>query len=387
MAYFPNAFQKLLVGTAGFSIKNGQPTYDLVAGEVGIIDAKTNKILDITPAVPVTYAVVPQFYLAQGSLHTVDKLGPFHGGYQETVKSKGINPKYVSRFYRVDPANSVQNVIVIGAANPTVFDFNKTYRFRIDIKGSPALRTMRRNLYKDLDAFTGCVPAVTDPVTVVDAATIVEQWATQINEDLIIGNFVKAEVLYTTIAAEVPTTVTVKPAGWDAVLAADKYARLQLTGAYVDSTFANCSWSRTDNFDFTPLSLYASAYEAEGETCYEVQFPVIETQEAFQGRNYGEPLLKELILSNRYRQEDFPDDTRMREILNDNSMNAISRTAKYVTYHILHSIPRKSNPSGTLDADQYLIKIVVNALDATFEAWMNTLLTSANNAVQLEILK
>ena len=387
MAYFPNAFQKLLVGTAGFSTKNGQPTYDLVAGEVGIIDAKTNKILDITPAVPVTYAVVPQFYLAQGSLHTVDKLGPFHGGYQETVKSKGINPKYVSRFYRVDPANSVQNVIVIGAANPTVFDFNKTYRFRIDIKGSPALRTMRRNLYKDLDAFTGCVPAVTDPITVVDAATIVEQWAKQINEDLIIKNFVKAEVLYTTVAAGVPTTVTVKPVGWDATATADKYARLQLTGAYVDSTFANCSWSRTDNFDFTPLSLYASAYEAEGETCYEVQFPVVETQEAFQGRNYGEPLLKELILSNRYRQEDFPDDTRMREILNDNSMNAISRTAKYVTYHILHSIPRKSNPSGTLDADQYLIKIVVNALDATFEAWMNTLLTSANNAVQLEILK
>ena len=387
MAYFPNAFQKLLVGTAGFSTKNGQPTYDLVAGEVGIIDAKTNKILDITPAVPVTYAVVPQFYLAQGSLHTVDKLGPFHGGYQETVKSKGINPKYVSRFYRVDPANSVQNIIVIGAANPTVFEFNKTYRFRIDIKGSPALRTMRRNLYKDLDAFTGCTPAVTDPITVVDAATIVEQWATQINEDLIIKNFVKAEVLYTTIAAEVPTTVTVKPVGWDATATADKYARLQLTGAYIDSTFANCSWSRTDNFDFTPLSLYASAYEAEGETCYEVQFPVVETQEAFQGRNYGEPLLKELILSNRYRQEDFPDDTRMREILNDNSMNAISRTAKYVTYHILHSIPRKSNPSGTLDADQYLIKIVVNALDATFEAWMNTLLTSANNAVQLEILK
>jgi len=354
---------------------------------VGIIDAKTNKILDITPAVPVTYAVVPQFYLAQGSLHTVDKLGPFHGGYQETVKSKGINPKYVSRFYRVDPANSVQNIIVIGAANPTVFEFNKTYRFRIDIKGSPALRTMRRNLYKDLDAFTGCTPAVTDPITVVDAATIVEQWATQINEDLIIKNFVKAEVLYTTIAAEVPTTVTVKPVGWDATATADKYARLQLTGAYIDSTFANCSWSRTDNFDFTPLSLYASAYEAEGETCYEVQFPVVETQEAFQGRNYGEPLLKELILSNRYRQEDFPDDTRMREILNDNSMNAISRTAKYVTYHILHSIPRKSNPSGTLDADQYLIKIVVNALDATFEAWMNTLLTSANNAVQLEILK
>ena len=385
MAYFPNAFQKLLVGTAGFSTKNGQPTYDLVAGEVGIIDAKDNKILDITPVVPVTYAAVPQFYLAQGSLHTVDKLGPFHGGYQETVKSKGINPKYVSRFYRVDPANSVQNIIVIGAANPTVFDFNKTYRFRIDIKGSPALRTMRRNLYKDLDAFTGCAPAVTDPITVVDAATIVEQWAKQINEDLIIKNFVKAEVLYTTIAAEVPTTVTVKPIDWDAT--ADKYARLQLTGAYVDSTFANCSWSRTDNFDFTPLSLYASAYEAEGETCYEVQFPVVETQEAFQGRNYGEPLLKELILSNRYRQEDFPDDTRMREILNDNSMNAISRTAKYVTYHILHSIPRKSNPSGIFDADQYLIKIVVNALDATFEAWMNALLTSANNAVQLEILK
>lgn len=386
MAYFPNAFQKLLVGTAGFSTQVGELTYNLVAGEVGVIDAKTNKMVDLADVTPL-YKETPLIYLAQGSFHTVDKLGPFHGGYKETVKSKGINPKYVSKFYRVDPANAIQNVIVIGANEPEVFEFNKTYRFRLDIKGSPALRTARRNLYKVLDAFTGCVPAVTDPVTTVDAAVIVEQWAEQINADPIIKNFVQAVVLYTTDASTVPVTVSVKPAGWDAEPIIDKYARLQLTGAYVDSTFTNCSFSRTDNVDFTPVALYASAYEGEGETCNEVQFPVIETQESFQGRNYGATLLKELIMSKRYQQEDFHDDVRMREILDDQTMTEISRSTKYVTYHILHSIPRKSNPSGTLDADQYLIKIVVNALSATFEAWMNALLTDANNAVQLEVLK
>jgi hypothetical protein len=45
---------------------------------------------------------------------TNDKIGPFHGGYKETNKSKLINPKYVHKFYRVDPCTPQQSVVSIG---------------------------------------------------------------------------------------------------------------------------------------------------------------------------------------------------------------------------------------------------------------------------------
>jgi hypothetical protein len=52
--------------------------------------------------------------LASSSLLQKDKIGPFHGGYKETNKSKTINPKYVHKFYRVDPCTPQQSIISIG---------------------------------------------------------------------------------------------------------------------------------------------------------------------------------------------------------------------------------------------------------------------------------
>jgi hypothetical protein len=44
-----------------------------------------------------------------------DKIGPLTGGYQETNKSKMVNPKYVSRFYEVAPCAPQNNVIHVGS--------------------------------------------------------------------------------------------------------------------------------------------------------------------------------------------------------------------------------------------------------------------------------
>jgi hypothetical protein len=77
----------------------------------------------------------------------------------------------------------------------------------------------------------------------------------------------------------------------------------------------------------------------------------------------------------------------MREVLDNTTLSEISRNGKYYVYHILHSVPRKSNPTGTMDNDQYLIKIVTTARNGAFENWMDTLLVSAgNDEVQLEVL-
>ena len=57
----------------------------------------------------------------------------------------------------------------------------------------------------------------------------------------------------------------------------------------------------------------------------------------------------------------------------------ISRAAKYYVYNILHSVPRKANPSGTMDNDQYLIKIVTPARNTAFEQGFIKMLNDFGN--------
>lgn len=134
MAYFNHAFTKLFLGThatqaadathkgvdQGFLTSSGVPSVNLITtaspyqlglGVYGLFSPKTYlsvnaASIEITTGAPLV--------LASTALYQNDKIGPFHGGYQESTKSKTINPKYVSRFYRVDPCNPNPNVIHVG---------------------------------------------------------------------------------------------------------------------------------------------------------------------------------------------------------------------------------------------------------------------------------
>ena len=87
MAYFPHAFQKMLLGTNATPFyKTANPTTSIGAGQVGIVDNFDHQVLLVAdPYATASYAANPLVYLAQGSFHTNDKLGAsFHGGYKET---------------------------------------------------------------------------------------------------------------------------------------------------------------------------------------------------------------------------------------------------------------------------------------------------------------
>jgi hypothetical protein len=90
------------LGTTGNIFAGGQfgfvnpKTWDVVATNAGASQGCCNLIL------------------AAGSIYQNDKIGPFHGGYAESNKSKEINPKYINKFYRVDPCTPQNNVIHIG---------------------------------------------------------------------------------------------------------------------------------------------------------------------------------------------------------------------------------------------------------------------------------
>jgi hypothetical protein len=118
MSYFNHAFRKTFVGTNGFNPNNltgklGTPGNILQAGEFAFVEAKTWNLLDVAPK------SCCNLVLAAGSIYQNDKIGPFHGGYKESNKSKEINPKYVSRFYRVDPCLPQNNIIHIGNTDYT----------------------------------------------------------------------------------------------------------------------------------------------------------------------------------------------------------------------------------------------------------------------------
>jgi hypothetical protein len=463
MSYFPHAFQKMLVALPKnimHSAFNDTPglTTTLTPGQVGIIGSLDNQIVEFTDLTTAVYADLPMVYLAQGSFHTTDRLGgSFHGGYQETVKTKGINPKYVSRFYVTEPEEATNDVWTVCAEN-CVLECETTYRLRVDIKGSPVLRTLMRNMYFTVDAYTGCCDDPDDP-SAIDPNVVLLQWADRINEYPLTSPFVRALVVNDPTEVEVEyftqytletddeTVIPVEgqaisgadlPAGWfvgtvtpvggpatsyrftvvdsegnlidisalinqtielwtvidsatyvpltDAAEVAAVEACLVVVGAYVDTQFGDCSFLPTDKHDIEPIQLNLSVVDESGDPCVVSCLTATERQNAYQGKGYGETLLREYILFKRYLQEPWCDDVRLREITDNTTVSDLPRNAKYYVYHILHSVPRKSNSDGMLDNDQYLVKIVTAGRDADFEAWMDAYLVSANSGVQLEVI-
>lgn len=142
MAYFNHAFSKMFLGTGstravspvttgGFITQAGFPTgstdnatnvpvgtvasslSNLPVGYFGFFDTNFNSVISsgITGCCPL--------YLASSSVLTNDKIGPFHGGYKETNKSKLINPKYIQKAYWVEPCVPKQAVVSVGNTTQT----------------------------------------------------------------------------------------------------------------------------------------------------------------------------------------------------------------------------------------------------------------------------
>jgi len=116
MSYFNHAFQKTFVGTVGFTSLNGGvlgTTGNILAtGQYAFVNPKSWTVYN-TASTSAPTGCCPVI-LASGSLYQNDKIGPFHGGYLESNKSKEINPKYVSRFYFTPACTPQNNVIHVG---------------------------------------------------------------------------------------------------------------------------------------------------------------------------------------------------------------------------------------------------------------------------------
>ena len=499
--YFPSAFEKMFLANGGLATTG--TSANLTPGQIGLYDFKLNTVVAAPPGAGTNQVV----YLAQGSFHTTDKIGPFAGGYQESVKSKGINPRYVTKFFKSLAQTPLNQILSIGwdmtAGNDGTspqFQCNKTYNLRLDAKGSPVLRFLNHQLYHTFLAYTGCCAGNCNQGctgALVDPATVMLQWADAINSQPIVSQFVQAQVYVQTPAQEsevqnlsgtpepvggtiatgnvtykvsavgidgegIPSAAIVVPVvgptgavnlNW--TLAADPTATykiynvttghyftvgagvsaftdtgaagtagtppavpgsngatavqtatyvpktdaadianvnvgLQLTVAYVDTVFQNCSFEPTDHYELEPIFLYPSFVDESGDSCAPVpNLPITTIQAPKQMSGSGETVIRDYILTLRYMQEPFQENQRLREVLNDISLTSgIDRTTPglYDIYGIVHSVPRFNNPSAIFDNDQYFIKIVVptGTNMTSFITLVEGLLSAAGNSITLE---
>ena len=488
MAYFNHAFQKLFLATcedlSGVPVRDldgnvisvttsgalvdtvGVPSIGLnqlskiqkdagnfkTSGYVGIFDTKTHKTIEPSDCCPI--------YIAGSAIYANDKIGPFHGGYQETNKSKVINPKYVSRLYFQEACSATNEVLHIGATPYTIggsiltldgtslvggtgypngtslvnvtsangvgatveitvalgvvtgvtlvygglnyevgevltivggnndatievatvnsaagngdcckeFLCDATYSLRLDIKGSPVLRFLNRQTYFTAEAYTGCCPDGAIAPVPVDSTLVFIEWAKQFANSPLIGNFVALAVVAEdgTVLYDPATDPGDLPAGaitWNQYVSPghtqDACAGMIIKGAYVDTKFGDCTFQTTDFFEKEPIKLYASLVDMNGDPCEFESLCTILECEAKQAEGFGEQVMRDLVLSESYRQNFFHSDLRIREITQGNQMlEDVDRSAQYDRLYLLHSVPRFNNPTSTFDNDRYLLEFV-----------------------------
>jgi hypothetical protein len=422
MAYFNHAFHKVFLATNATDayVTTGNARA-LLPAQVGFYAAPNKGVTNnATPDALVVPGVNDcPLVLAQGSIYASDKIGPFHGGYRETSKSKIINPKYVTGFWRVNACGIRQESISVGdtfdtttTANitPCVDDFafkcGETYYLRVDIKGSPALRYLSRNDYFTASAYTGCCADPNSP-TDVNPLIVYINWAYQLLNSPLMNPFIRIKIQY---GADGATTLNSQ---WFTSSAADlailnSYSTTPSTipaattagfiiqGAYVDTQFGDCTFYPNDALQayMEPVKLYASMVDYNGDPCAFTGVCVKNSCLGRQGMGYGESIIRRLILSEGYAQTPFYTgrDLRIREITQGyNVTDAIDRglatAAQYDSVFIQHSVPRFNNPTGTFDNDQYLLEVVFptgSADAATFCTNVGTWLTDNGGACILE---
>lgn len=500
MSYFPHAFQKGFLGTkatqtatgsrkavdSGFLTSTGVKTvnlrdtaspYQLGTGTFGFFETAGYTSVNAASA---EVAAGKPLILAGASIFQNDKIGPFHGGYAESNKSKMINPRFINKFYKTTGAAPEQEIVHVGMTNfnagvstvvittagaaftngtnvltPTggsgtgltlnvtvagnivtavtiatpgvgyangdvvsvsdgtsttnatitvglacnyEFLCGETYNLHLNLYGTPVLRVLNHDAYRDFAAYAGCCAADAIAPTAVDSTLIMLDWAKQIITSPYTKDFIRPIVYTENGTALFATAAEALAGGGLATDIFDLYvspghvdgalAGLRLVGAYVETKFGNCSFQLSDGYEKEIVRIQASIMNNLMDVCGQDSLCVNTECCGFGGEGFGETVLREIVMSESYLQNKFSEDVRIREITQGNDLlNAIDRTILWDRYVIVHSIPRLNNATSLLDNDQYALTIYVpNSFggSAAFETFMSTWLTAAGSIVELE---
>ena len=387
MSYFNHAFKKSFLVT---NSSNTPLISGLEAGHVGVYNKEFVSFIGQGQE-PFTIAVGSHHLEAGATVTTTakDKIGnnPGHGGYTESVKTKGINPRYMTalRVVECDEGALPSATISVGSHCAPC---GENLFLRIDIKGSPALRFLNHNAYaigdSSGDAANGALPGLccVDGQDFLDPAVALAAAAQMVLSDPLISPFVKeptaggmsvtvgAATSQFTIAEVLDGTYTPST---DPV-ADEVTAQLLLEGAYVDTKFGNCSFDTRDHYEKEPVTIILSLLDETGDPCNDCG--VATSTPGRMATTSGETVLRELLMTESYMQMPYnqrtADSSRIREIeLSDDIVGAIDRTALYKLYQLQHSVPRFNNPTGVFDNDQYVYNFYVKCDDENGDEAIN----------------
>ena len=378
--------------------------------------------------------------MVTGSWHTVDKIAPFYGGLQAPEYSKLIDFRRVTRFIKSTAAAAQQQIVSFGwnqssgSSVGPVFYCGQPYFLRLDLLGSPALRLLNHQLYVTLPAFGGCCNTDCSSgctSTAVDAASVMLQWSDFMNYGTYnpgIGapsmNSNAGEIPYLNqffqpavyIQSGSTKTRVYSQADVDAGVGATVYvpntsnptsvvASFQLTGAYYQTNYDNCTFTPSDYFEIEPIFCKASLMTGDFSdvanfgsctvhTTINTSVPNLytELQAAVYPKGLGEQVVRELILSQRYKQDHFADSIyvdsfRMREIENQSwILDNVNRQAYYDSIALVYNINRPQNSQSVHDNDEYveIIYVPTGTTTTTWTTLIQACLTAVGSPVTLE---
>ena len=373
MSYFGHAFKKIFTpGDVVVYDTAGNRSDSLAAKQMGVFSAKTNLSLQATSGAITVEPIV----LVQKSHFGSDTVGnnPAFGGYQETYKSKVINPRYVNMLGYEDAVAGADCIGELVAEWGQCFPCESLGMVRIDVKGSPALRLLNHNLYRMVQSDNICCKTAMNGYQ--DPAKVLVDIANAVNADPLLGLFMTATVKKSTtggggFGADL-NLATYTAAVAEPATPSNYLGKLILTAksvAQLTTNFADCSFDPRDMFETEPIKIIAGVIDETGDVCTSCG-TFTQTQAPAMKTGYGEGVLRDLILTNRYRQ--FPlkvgnrDFARMRETeQTDDLISGVARTATdYNRYFIKHSVPRFNNPTGVFDNDQYVYEIAARDSEA-----------------------
>ena len=470
MAYFNHSFIKTFIADSTLNTA-GTATSALTAGQLALVDGGDWESVALPGGAGVPAVTAGELaYVVQGSFYSKDTIGnnPGHGGYKESVKSKGINPKYITELWRTNcltASNATASLSLASDCAPC----GKTQFMRIDVKGSPALRFLNHNAYAIADSANVCC---IDGQEYIDPALVLANMADMALADPLIKPFVAEQQLNAigaatlsaggsgyAVASGVATTggsgsgakvnidtvssgavatfsiadvgsgyavndvLTISGGGGNATVlvteivagglvvsktdsagevvqeaytiaegkgegagayvpstdphgAVKVSAKVSFVGAYVDTVFGNCSFDTRDHFNAEPVEIIVSQLDETGNPCNDCG--VASHTPGSMQQTQGEQVIRDLILSERYRQSPYnqgnASSARIREIeMSDELLAAVDRSATYRAYYIKHSVPRFNNPTGVFDNDQYVYKIYVKCSDAAAQGQLDDL--------------
>ena len=412
MAYFNHAYQKAFYmgnvdsgGASAVNLKTAGNTSALGVNDFGVFDCSDYVGMtsgDVTTLAQSTGSGATlvgagayssgKILLAQGAWNSTDTLGgnAHHGGYKESIKSKDIQFRYITRMNEIASqaaANQVVEFKVCGAtSSQSCFPCGSDPQIRIDIKGADALRMLNHNAYRNVDIGAIC-HCCGDDGDYLDPKMVLATWASNIKKDPILSKLIDTSdnsgattsfFGHTTLGpagAMTPVdpdtfiSATGCAASWDET----DCAVIRLNLGVVDTTFGTCSFDTRDWTNVEPLTATMELLAEDGKSC---DTSIIVSADGTgtsvapaQVIGDGNTVLKDILLTQRYLQQPYnqglKDSARFRTIEGSaDILSNVPTNKRYYQFQLQHTVPRFNNPTGVFDNDQYLYTVYTDTLDA-----------------------